>query len=500
MSRMNGIRQMIVDVLSKEERLRMLFPKYENRPDGVFLKLLPVDEFIPNEFIEENRAVLDPVLELPLARNEVRAAVFEVLKKLSWGAKLVALIDAFDVSLADEEVMPCPDSRWLVLSDEESRRLRNAYFGPDRKAAYAALQTPGELHWAVLNFDWRNGEDCFSSIIMNPNLDLGTAQYWYFNAREACGSRSIQGFDRPLAEGKFRSELIQFIPYWEPDHYFSREKYRPNQRHEGQYDAVYRPRTSDSPSDSIQAMRLCIREALAIHPVPPLAIEDQNGICFQPFASHGAYLCESFEFRVEDEFLTDHRDAVHRVMNAQTQADGPERMLSELSELFRDHPASEFLGLRDRIWDRSDTSAERIIFSPIEVARTDRCEGSNDRLAAHRALRTKAELHEVATHFYFQDPAELLYPIIRNPNLDRGTALTIFWNRYIYDYLPEPGEDAGDDEYVDLAKELYRNLLIGYYTTEEFSFDMENGLTERPDIPDSLKQPISGKYTGSSLR
>lgn len=504
MSRMNGIRQLIIDVLSSEERLRILFPKYENRPDGVFLKLLPGDEFIPNEFIEENRSVLDPVLELPLARKEVRAAVFEVLKKLTWGAKLIDLIEEFERGRSEHEEEPTlPVRRWLILSQEESTRLERVRFDADPKAALAELKTPGELHWAVLHFSGGPNDELLLPLAKRPEFDFGTMQILRFNLQPKSWELAHVVEER-AKNGEFDSNRFQFIPFWDSDYYKNDLRFQPNQRIGGQYDAVYRPRNSESPKGTIPAMRLAIREALAIHPIPPQVIEDEKGMVVVPLQGIGNYPCESLDFRIDDEFLLANQDKVNDVLEAQLNPDGPEEFLVAVGELFEAIRTSslpqDFVSLRDHIWERIDDLSKGYVLSPIEEVRLMRCRDKGDdvdcRLSAYRALKTKFELHEAADHFYFQDPVELFYPIIRNPKLDRGTALNIFWNKYLVDYIPEPGEMESDDEWVDLGKELYRNLLIGYYATEDFSFEINHQRDDRPDIPDSLKQPIHGQYPG----
>lgn len=499
MSRMNEIRQMVVDVLKNEPILRVKGAEVESEDGGVLLKLPYGDHFFTNEFIAENAATLVPMLERPIDDREVRTAILDLLSKSDFGSFVRHQIDLIETSSPKYHHR---NRRWLILSVEESQRLERAYFGPDRKAAYTNLRTPGELHWAVLNFDWKNRDECLEDILQNPSLDFGTAQFLRFNTVRTWGSSMASSLRTRMEEGNISSQLFQFIPYWESDYEYTEERFRPNQRMFGQYDAVYRPRTSESPRDTIQAMRLCIREALAIHPVPALVNEDEKGLLFRPFWSHGRVPCESFEFRVEDEVLLDNRNKVVQIMEAQRDLTGPEEMLAAIDSFltYPDHKAHEFLSLRDQCWNQLDNPPYGYELSPVEQVRLMRLECADDWLAAYRALRTKAELHEAIMNFNCDGGEEALRPIIRNPNLDRGSALAFFWNRYLFEYLPEPGEqerDLGRDT-TSLAKELYRNLLIGYYTTEEFSFKMEGCLEgARPDIPDSLKQPIHGKYPGS---
>lgn len=116
-------------------------------------------------------------------------------------------------------------------------------------------------------------------------------------------------------------------------------------------------------------------------------------------------------------------------------------------------------------------------------------------------LRTAAELHYLALNHNFSD-IEILPLMTHNPRMDRGTALTLFWNRGLPELLRTPREEV--DEYTieayEIAIDLLDRLKSGFYTTELFRFVPDpSAIADKQiavRIPAKLKKPIKGEFDG----
>ncbi len=121
--------------------------------------------------------------------------------------------------------------------------------------------------------------------------------------------------------------------------------------------------------------------------------------------------------------------------------------------------------------------------------------------AAMDGLSTAAELH-IVLHFYNLDDVDNLLPLVSHPNLDRGTALQLFWNKGFIEYLTNHTDEADEFELEghSIAVNLLNRLESDQFQSKLFSFAADPYYLEisglKYDIPDTLRQSIQGQYSG----
>jgi hypothetical protein len=118
-------------------------------------------------------------------------------------------------------------------------------------------------------------------------------------------------------------------------------------------------------------------------------------------------------------------------------------------------------------------------------------------------LQTTEELRQFAEEFNWDDGAEVLFSVMRNPRCDKGTALCIFWQSdpisffelYANQEEAQWATENGDD-YYRLLVELQEKYVAGFYVESDFYVDPEKEavgeLTSdklKTPIPDIMRKP-----------
>lgn len=144
-----------------------------------------------------------------------------------------------------------------------------------------------------------------------------------------------------------------------------------------------------------------------------------------------------------------------------------------------------------------------------QIARVEEIYYSDDgaSLSEVASLRTTEELHYFATLWNWDDHADAIFPIIRNPLCDRGTALYFFWLTDPVHFF-ESYATAEDIEewntfrrgYFELLCEIQQRMEDGFYTVETIAVNPREiavGETQseklKKPIPDIMLQPSKGE-------
>jgi hypothetical protein len=95
---------------------------------------------------------------------------------------------------------------------------------------------------------------------------------------------------------------------------------------------------------------------------------------------------------------------------------------------------------------------------------------------------------------------EPIRQLLKNPHVDAGTLLQLFWHADPEDYYLGEVDYSFGKEYFEALKQIERRFVKGDYKTASFPFDPTNRVSmgdrrsefARP-IPDVMYQPIPGR-------
>jgi hypothetical protein len=122
-------------------------------------------------------------------------------------------------------------------------------------------------------------------------------------------------------------------------------------------------------------------------------------------------------------------------------------------------------------------------------------------------LETTEELHYFATLWNWDDRADALFAIIRNPLCDRGTALHFYWLTDPVHFFGSYATASDIEEwntqkqgYFELLCEIQQRVTDGFYTIETIAVNPQEiavGETQsgklKKDIPEIMLQPSKGE-------
>ncbi len=120
--------------------------------------------------------------------------------------------------------------------------------------------------------------------------------------------------------------------------------------------------------------------------------------------------------------------------------------------------------------------------------------------AAFTELQTPEELHAFASHYNWDDGIRDMRGVIENPLCDRGTALMIYWLTDGVFLLDRPQYGG---EVWDLAMEIEKRFLSGFYLGRNFCFDpggsgQPDGEAEARRVPKEMKMATPGEIVDAS--
>lgn len=103
-----------------------------------------------------------------------------------------------------------------------------------------------------------------------------------------------------------------------------------------------------------------------------------------------------------------------------------------------------------------------------------------------------SEWHQFVQHYNYDDGNEPFLWLIKRPDLDKGTALCLYWH-LSPDFFC--GKEGDDEDYL-LIKEIEKRFLEGFYCNEQFAFDPSAEFvthrTNTGDIPSFMLQATKG--------